>query len=73
MIMNSNLNLVLYPRLGTCSRRAIQRKTTRWGRPYQYRPRITLLDRLAYETGWSREDVRDRLMRERAILLRQST
>lgn len=61
--------LVLFPRLSTRSKRAMQRKRSRFGHPYQYRPRITLVERLASEMGWSREQVMDTLQRERRKLL----
>lgn len=66
------MNLILYPRLSTRSRRAIKRSRGRWGNPYEYRPRGNLVARLAREMGWSREQVYDRLAEERDYLLRRN-
>jgi hypothetical protein len=44
------MNLTLYPRLSTRSKKALTRKTGHWGKPYNYRPRGILLQRLARET-----------------------
>jgi len=60
----------LFPRLGTTSRRAIQRTHNRGGLPYVYRPRGTLMRRLAEETGLSVDEVYVQLSRERAELLK---
>ncbi|GAB4465534.1 MAG: hypothetical protein OHK0037_20390 [Elainellaceae cyanobacterium] len=60
----------LYPKLSTCSRRAMARVKRRNGMPYYYRPRGPLLHRLARETGWPIESVYTRLMQERETLLR---
>lgn len=65
------MELILYPKLGTCSRRAIRRSKTRYGRPYEYRPRGNLLRRLSHETGLSLDGVLDQLRDERAYLLEQ--
>lgn len=64
------MELIIYPRLSTRSRRAISRNKGRYGRPYQYRPRITLIDRLAEELGWTYEQVIDQIYAEREYLLK---
>jgi hypothetical protein len=63
------MELELYFKLGTCSRRAISKKTKKGGKPYNYRPRGDLLHRLSEETGKSLEDVLKQLERERALIL----
>lgn len=65
------MELLLYPRLGTTSKRAIRRVKHRWGHPYEYRPRGNLIRRLSEETGYSYEWVQDRLMEERQYLISQ--
>jgi hypothetical protein len=62
--------LDLYYRLQTKSRRAIHKTKKRWGKRYQYSPRIDLLKRLSEETGMSVINVRNQLLRERAEILR---
>ena len=64
------MNLILYPRLCTRSRRAIVRTIKKFGWPYVYRPRGDLLERLSAETGMSREDVYRQLLAEREELLK---
>jgi hypothetical protein len=63
------MELLLYPKLSTRSRRAIRKEKGRWGHPYDYRPRGNLLSRLAFETGLSKEQVYDQLLKERHYLL----
>lgn len=65
------MNLTLYPKLGTDSKKALTRKTGRWGKPYHYRPRGHLLERLARETGMTINQVRSQLEKEREYLLQQ--
>lgn len=60
--------LILFPRLSTRSKRALQRYTRRYGHPYDYQPRGNLLARLAAETGMSLGEVYNQLMKERKIL-----
>ncbi len=62
----------LYPKLCTCSKRAMNRSTKRYGKPYYYRPRGTLLQRLSEETGLSVEQCYVQLQKERDFLLRAS-
>lgn len=69
MIRYSYLNLELFPLLSTRSRRAICRVRTKGGRPYDYRPRITLIRRLAHETGMSEYEVMEKLREERKRIL----
>jgi hypothetical protein len=63
------MNLVIYPLLGTTSRRAMVREKSRFGRPYVYRPRGNLLDRLSAETGMSKNAVLRQIARERKQLI----
>lgn len=63
------MELELYYKLSTCSRRAIRRRKGAFGRPYYYRPRGNLLARLAEETGRSKEEIFDQLMKERDEIL----
>jgi len=63
------MDLVIYPLLGTTSRRAMIREKSRFGRPYVYRPRGNLLDRLSAETGMSKEAVSQQIARERQQLI----
>ncbi|WP_293303247.1 MULTISPECIES: hypothetical protein [unclassified Microcoleus] len=64
------MNIILYPLLGTPSKRALLKETGKWGRPYKYRPRGNLLVRLSKETGMSVEDVKKQLSRERRYFLK---
>lgn len=63
------MNLILYPRLGTRSRRALTRRSGKFGRRYTYRPKGHLLDRLSRETGLTVDAVRLQLEKERQYLL----
>jgi hypothetical protein len=65
------MQLLAYPLLSTCSRRAITRKKGAFGRTYQYSPRGTLLERLSREIGMSKEKIYSQLMQEREYLLKQ--
>jgi hypothetical protein len=65
------MNLTLYPRLGTDSKKALTKKNGRWGKPYVYRPRGHLLERLARETGMTIYQVRSQLEQEREYLIAQ--
>jgi len=66
------MNLTLYPRLNTRSKKALTRKNGRWGKPYYYRPRGRLLERLARETGMTINQVLSQLEKEREYLLKQN-
>lgn len=63
-------DIILYPRLSTRSKRALLKTKGRFGKPYFYAPRGTLLQRLSSETGMSLEQVSQQLMKERHQLLR---
>jgi len=65
------MNLTLYPRLSTRSKKALTRKNGYWGKPYIYKPRGRLLERLARETGMTIYQVRSQLEREREYLIAQ--
>jgi hypothetical protein len=65
------MDLTLYPRLSTRSKRALTRKNSYWGKPYTYRPRGTLLLRLSRETGLTIDKVLSQLEREREYLIAQ--
>jgi len=64
------MEVKLYYLLSTRSKRAMVRERKKWGHPYQYRPRGTLLERLSQETGMSIDQVYTQLMRERAYMIR---
>lgn len=61
--------LIAYSKMSTRSKRAMARAKTRHGQPYEYRPRITLIQRLSSELNMSYEQVIDRIEREREYLL----
>ena len=65
------MNLTLYPRLSTRSKKALTRKNGYWGKPYVYRPRGHLLERLVRETGMTIDQVRSQLEQEREYLMAQ--
>jgi len=65
------MNLTLYPKLSTRSKKALTRKNGHWGKPYIYRPRGTLLLRLSRETGLTIDQVKLLLEREREYLIAQ--
>ena len=65
------MNLTLYPRLSTRSKKALTRKNGYWGKPYIYRPRGQLLERLARETGMTINQVQSQLEKERLYLIAQ--
>jgi len=59
----------LWSQLGTCSRRAISRRRKQFGHPYVYRPRGSLLARLAAENHISIEEAYRQLMELRQKIL----
>lgn len=59
------MKLLFYPKLQTCSRRALLRRT----KPNVYTPRIHLLKRLARQTGMTMGQVWAQLEAEREHLL----
>lgn len=63
--------IFLYPQLGTTSKRALLRIRGNFGRPYTYRPRGNLLQRLARDNGLSIEATYRQLFEERRQLLRE--
>jgi hypothetical protein len=63
------MDFVIYPLLGTTSRRAMVREKSRFGRPYVYQPRGNLLDRLSAETGMTKNAVLRQIARERQQLI----
>ena len=64
---------IAYARLSTRSRRAMLRTTTKFGQPYRYRPRSTLVQRLQTELGMTYEQVLDQIERERQYLIARNT
>jgi hypothetical protein len=69
------MELIFYPRLGTRSRRALVRTNRRgFKKPdtHTYRPKGTLLVRLAREFGMDVSQVAAQLQKERAYLLKQN-
>ncbi len=66
------MDLIFYPQLGTRSRRALLRTNRRGfkkANEHVYRPKGTLLVRLARESGMTIDQVHAQLQRERAYLL----
>lgn len=57
---------LIYSSLGTHTKRAIGRFRGSFGRPYNYRPRITLCKRIAQQQNMSVEDAQDTLLSIRA-------
>ncbi len=67
------MELLFYPTLGTRSKRALTRRTRqthRGSQPHTYRPKGTLLNRLARESGMTIDQVYAQLQKERAYLLK---
>lgn len=65
------MKLVVFPRLQTQSKRAFLKTRGKYGRPYQYQPRIDLLFRLQKELGLTVGEVLDQIGREREFLLKR--
>lgn len=61
--------LKAYSLLSTCSKRALTRTKSHFGRPYSYVPRGALLERLAKKLAISKEAVYSLLMQEREYLI----
>jgi AraC-like DNA-binding protein len=59
------MDLILYPKLGTFSRRVLLRRT----QPNAYKPRRHLLKRLSRETGMTMGQIWEQLEKEREYLL----
>jgi len=69
------MDLIFYPQLGTRSRRALLRTNRRGfkkAETHVYRPKGTLLVRLAREFGMDVGQVAAQLQKERAYLLKQN-
>lgn len=64
------MNLLIYPRLGTPSRRAMKKIKGRFGQPYEYRPRFNLVERLSEELGITPAQVLDLIEAEREFLIK---
>ncbi len=62
--------LLVWPRLSTCSKRAMMRTKKRWGHPNKYYPQVQLLNRLSDELNMTKEQVLDQIDKEQAFLLR---
>ena len=63
------MELRVYPRLSTGSKRALLRRKGHYGRLYRYSPRKNLLSRLSKELGIPEEGVFELLISERQYLL----
>jgi len=63
------MDIILYPKLSTRSRRAFWRTGSYRKRPYGYNPRYDLIERLSRETGQTREATHEQLLKERRYLL----
>jgi hypothetical protein len=71
-----HMELLFYPKPGTRSRRALTRRfrqTHRGQQPHTYRPKGTLLTRLAHESGMTVEQVWAQLGKEWEYLLNQES
>lgn len=62
------MELLIYPKLSTRSRRAMLRKKKRWGHKYYYTPRSTLVLRLMEETGLTYLEVLQQISVEQKYL-----
>lgn len=62
------MELKIYPRLSTRSKRAILRTKTHWGKPYEYRPRIDLIKRLSRELNMPLSEIYNQILQEREFL-----
>ena len=72
--INYTMELIFYPQLGTRSKRALLRRTRQTHKgpqPHTYRPKGTLLVRLARESGMTVGQVWTQLDKEREYLLNQ--
>ena len=64
------MDLPIYNRLNTRSKRAMRRVRKRWGHPYQYNPRNVLIQRLSSELGLTEQEIREQIAKEREFLTR---
>lgn len=65
------MELVIYPRLSTRSRRALVRTNKQYGNLYTYKPRGNLIRRLAQDLNWTPEKVLEQIKKERKHLTTQ--
>ena len=69
------MDMICYSLMGTKSKRRMTKRYNkgRWGkgRTYRYRPQRRLIQRLAYELGWTESQVREQIAKERLYLLRE--
>jgi hypothetical protein len=68
--VKTRMQLICYPLMSTCSKRAITRIKKKWGHPVTYTPRATLVERLSRELGMTYDQVIDQLFKERDFLLK---
>ena len=64
------MKVIIFPRLGTDSKRAFLRTRWKFGRTYEYSPKMQLLTRLRKETGMTNEQLLDQIAKERGFLLK---
>ena len=62
------MDLTIYNLLNTRSKRAMRRIRKKWGHPYQYNPRNTLIQRLCSELNMTESQVREQIAKEREYL-----
>jgi len=67
-----DMDLIIYPMLGYDSKKAWLKTKKKWGHPKRYTPRPDLVFRLMKQLNWSREQVLDRIEKERAWVLKYS-
>lgn len=65
------MELQIYPKLSSKSKKAFLRTRKRWGHIYTYIPRCNLLERLETETGLNKEEIIRQMQFERLYLLNQ--
>jgi hypothetical protein len=63
------MELVLYDRASTRTKRAMGRLKKKWGHINYYKPRKMLLERWKTELGWSEEQILEQLSKERRYLI----
>ena len=68
-LIKLSMEIILYSRLSTRSKRALLKTKKSFGKTYYYSPRGNLLQRLSQETGMSPEQVASQLVKERDYLL----
>ncbi len=64
------MQLILYSRLSTRSRRSFRKRRTKRGDYRYYIPHPDLMERLMRELGMSRDEVLEQIEKERAFLFR---